>query len=154
MILSSINWSEYIFKKYVRYAFILFFVIALGFPLNPKNSSINFIERFDLPSIAYPISILVIFLLLLLVVLSIVRFPKNVRKHKIEVDSDKLNFGDESINLNSIEYELHFKSNDKVDGNQIWAFIIKKPVKKSHVLLLSFDEKATLEGVLKNGKLA
>ncbi|ADR21907.1 hypothetical protein MATR_04590 [Marivirga tractuosa] len=149
MIVTSINWSEYSLKKYNRYALIVLFAIALGFPLNPKNSSTNFIERLNLPSIAYPISIFVIFLLLLLVVLSIVRFPKNVKKHKIEIDSDKFSFGEESIYLGNIEYELSFKSNDKIEGKQIWDFTILKPMKKSHTLLLSFDEKEVFENLLK-----
>lgn len=90
-----------------------------------------------------------IFLLLLLVVLSIVRFPKNMKKHKIEIDSDKFSFGEESINLGNIEYELSFKSNDKIEGKQIWDFTILKPMKKSHTLLLSFDEKEVFENLLK-----
>lgn len=149
MIIPSINWVDYILKKYNRYALVALFAIVIGFPLNPKNSSTNFIERLNLPSIAYPISIFVIFLLLILVVLSIVRFPKNVKKQEIVIDSDKLSFGGKSINLSKLEYELSFKSNDKIEGKQIWDFRILIPMKKSHTLLLSFDEKEVFENLLK-----
>lgn|GEM_PF-6582989 len=87
--------------------------------------------------------------MLILIIISFGLFPKNVRKHEIEIDRDKVKFGDKSINLDDIEYKLSFKSNDKIEGKQIWDFRISKPMKKSHTLLLSFDEKVIFENFLK-----
>ncbi len=149
MIVPSINWLDFILKKYIGYALLLLIAFVFGFPFNPKHSATNYIERFDLPIIAYPISIFVLFVLFVLMIISFSKFPRNVKKREIVIDSDKLSFGGKSINLSKLQYELRFKSNDKVDGKQIWDFIIRKPVKKSHTVILSFDEKVIFESFLK-----
>ena len=149
MEIETINWRQYLIKKYARYLYLFLFILSICFPFIPPHSSANLIDNFHLPDSFYPIAYVSAFVFFILLISKFSTPKLKISSLTIDKAKKTLSYSNsESFKLAGIEYELTMRNLDEIHGRMIWQMEIKKPIHRTFNLLLDTDDRIELEQLL------